>query len=161
MPMQRGLIAVLCLLASTPARGQISAYTVDGLALGERVQSNDAGYREYKCAPSDQFDGFTWCQKSRQQRERRRSFNITHSLLHSRDGRVVYVNRFQAPAFFGPKKADEDIQQYSHRLGESPRIIRRPGRAGRRHTCSMGHRRIEATRQRKHCSVGEGQQLER
>ena len=130
MPTQRGLIAVLCLLASTPARGQISAYTVDGLALGERVQSSDAGYREYKCAPSDQFDGFTWCQKSRQQRERRRSFNITHSLLHSRDGRVVYVNRFQAPAFFAPKKADEDIQQYSHRLGESPRIIRRRGRAG-------------------------------
>ena len=139
MPMQRGLIAVLCLLATTPAefaqtapttRGQISAYTVDGLALGERVQSNDAGYREYKCAPSDRFDGFTWCQKSRQQRERRRSFNITHSLLHSRDGRVVYVNRFQAPAFFGPKEADEDIQQYSHRLGESPRIIRMPGRAG-------------------------------
>ena len=131
MPMQRGLFAaVLCLLASTPARGQISAYTVDGLALGERVQSNDAGYGEYKCAPSDQFDGFTWCQKSRQQRERRRSFNITHSFLHSRDGRVVYVNRFQAPAFFGPKEADKDIQQYSHRLGESPRIIRRPGRAG-------------------------------
>ena len=130
MPTQRGLIAVLCLLASTPARGQISAYTVDGLALGERVQSSDAGYREYKCAPSDQFGGFTWCQKSRQQRERRRSFNITHSLLQSRDGRVVYVNRFQAPAFFGPKKADEDIQQYSHRLGESPRIIRRRGRAG-------------------------------
>ena len=89
MPMQRGLIAALCLLASTPAefaqtapttRGQISAYTVDGLALGERVQSNDAGYGEYKCAPSDQFDGFTWCQKSRQQMERRRSYNITHSL---------------------------------------------------------------------------------
>ena len=127
------------LLASTPAafaqtapttHGQISAYRVDGLALGERVQANDAGYGEYKCAPSDQFDGFTWCQKSRQQRERRRSFNITHSLLHSRDGRVVYVNRFQAPAFFGPKEAEEDIQQYSHRLGESPRIIRRPGRAG-------------------------------
>jgi hypothetical protein len=124
--MRRGLIAVLCLLATTPAefaqtapttRGQISAYTVDGLALGERVQSNDAGYREYKCAPSDQFDGFTWCQKSRHQRERRRSFNTTYSLLHSRDGRVVYVNRFQAPAFFGPKEADEDIQQYSHRLG--------------------------------------------
>ena len=138
MPMQRGLIAVLSLLASTPAafaqtapttHGQISAYRVDGLALGERVQANDAGYGEYKCAPSE-FDGFTWCQKSRQQRERRRSFNITHSLLHSRDGRVVYVNRFQAPAFFGPKEAEEDIQQYSHRLGELPRIIRRPGRAG-------------------------------
>ena len=128
MLMQHGLIVVLCLLASASARGETSAYTVDGLALGERLQSN--GYGEYNCAPSDQFEGFTWCQKSRQQRERRRSFNITHSLLHSRDGRVVYVNRFQAPAFFGPKKADEEIQQYSHRMGESPRIIRKAVRAG-------------------------------
>jgi hypothetical protein len=128
--MQRGLIVVLCLLASASARGETSAYTVDGLALGERLQSNDGRYGEYNCAPSDQFEGFTWCQKSRQERERRRSFNITHSLLHAPDGRVVYVNRFQAPAFFGPKKADEEIQQYSHRMGESPRIIRKAVRAG-------------------------------
>src|SRR5467141_2960538 len=67
-----GLFAVLCLLGNTPGAfaqiataqtGQVSTYSVDGLALGERVQPNNAGYREYKCGPSHQFDGSTWCQK--------------------------------------------------------------------------------------------------
>jgi hypothetical protein len=133
-----GLFAVLCLLGNTPGAfaqiataqtGQVSTYSVDGLALGERVQPNNAGYREYKCGPSHQFDGFTWCQKARRQKEPRRSFKVTYSLLHTRDGTVVYVSRYEAPAFFGPNEADEDIQRYSRRLGESARItkIPRPG----------------------------------
>ena len=135
----RGLFAVLCLLASTPGAfaqiataqtGQVSVYSVDGLALGERVQPNNAGYREYKCGPSHQFDGFTWCQKARQQKEPRRSFKVTYSLLHTRDGTVVYVNRYEAPAFFGPNEADEDLQRYSSRLGESARITKIPHRPG-------------------------------
>jgi hypothetical protein len=136
--MRCGLLAFLCLAMNTPAiaqtapttSGQISPYAVDGLALGARVQSNNSGYREYKCGPSDQFNGFMWCQKTRQQKERRGSFKVTHSLLHSRDGKIVYVNRFQAPAFFGPNEADEDIQRYSRRLGESARITKLPRRAG-------------------------------
>ena len=139
MPIRPGLFAVICLAVSTPAAfaqtatttsGQISAYTVDGLALGERVQSNNSGYREYKCSPSDQFDGFTWCQKRRQEKERRRSFNVTNSLLHSRDGKVVYVDRYRARAFFGPNEADEDIQRYSQRVGKSARITKMPPRPG-------------------------------
>ena len=135
----RGLFAVLCLLASTPGAcaqiataqtGRVSAYSVDGLALGERVQPNNAGYREYKCGPSHQFDGFRWCQKARQQKEPRRSFKVTYSLLHTRDGTVVYVNRYEAPAFFGPNEADEDIQRYSRRLGELARITKMQHRPG-------------------------------
>ena len=110
--------------------GQISAYSVDGLALGARGQSSNSGYREYKCSPSDQFDGFMWCQKARQQKERRGNYSVTYSLLHSRDGKIVYVNRFQAPAFFGPNEAEGDIQRYSRKLGESARITRMPHRSG-------------------------------
>ena len=137
--MRCGLLAFLCLAMNTPAiaqtapptaSGQISPYAVDGLAVGARVQSNNSGYREYKCSPSDQFDGFMWCQKERRQKERRGSYSVTYSLLHSRDGKIVYVNRFQAPAFFGPNEADEDIKRYSRRLGESARITRMPHRSG-------------------------------
>jgi len=35
-----------------------SVYAVGGVALGATVQPGSSGYREYKCAPSDQFDGF-------------------------------------------------------------------------------------------------------
>jgi hypothetical protein len=103
-------------------------YSVSGLTLGGRVQFDSASYREYKCGPSDQFDGFTWCQRTRQDRERRGPFTATHSILHGRDGRIVYLNRFQAPAYFGPDEAEQDIQRHSRRIGEQPRTITRPRR---------------------------------
>jgi hypothetical protein len=108
----------------------VPVYAVSGLALGARVQFDSSAYREYKCGPSDQFDGFTWCQKTRKDRERRGTFNATYSILHSRDGTAVYVNRYQEPAFFGATEAEDDIQRYSRKLGDSPRITRMPPRAG-------------------------------
>src|SRR5262249_47387006 len=113
-----------------PTGSQSSAYAVGGVALGATVQSESSAYREYKCGPSDQFDGFTWCQKTRKGKERRGRFNAIYSLLHSPNGAAVYVNRYQEPAFFGASEADEDIQRYSRKFGESPRITRMPPRAG-------------------------------
>src|SRR5215471_11253015 len=113
-----------------PTGSQRSVYAVGGVALGATVQSGSSGYREYKCAPSDQFDGFTWCQKTRKGKERRGRFNAIYSILHSPDGAAVYVNRYQEPAFFDAVEADDDIQRYSRKIGESPRIMRMPHRAG-------------------------------
>jgi hypothetical protein len=131
------LLSAVCLLAcitTTFAQSpgsQISIYAVEGLALGARIPFDSSAYREYKCNPSDQFDGFTWCQQTRQQGERRRSSEVTYSLLHSRDGSIVYINRYQTPAFFGRNEAEHDIQSYSQKLGESPRTkIRMPHRPG-------------------------------
>src|SRR5215831_1239358 len=53
---------------------QKSAYAVEGLSLGSRVGFDSTDYREYKCGPSEQFDGFTWCKKTRHDSERRGSF---------------------------------------------------------------------------------------
>jgi hypothetical protein len=113
-----------------PTGSQSSAYAVGGVALGATVQSESSAYREYKCGPSDQFDGFTWCQKTRKGKERRGSFNAIYSILHSPDGAAVYVNRYQVPAFFGASEPNDDIQRYSRKIGESPRITRMPHRAG-------------------------------
>jgi hypothetical protein len=113
-----------------PTGGQSSAYAVSGVVLGATVKFGSSAYREYKCGPSDQFDGFTWCQKTRKEKERRGKFNATYSILHSRDGVAVYINRYQEPAFFGASEADDDIQLYSRKIGETPRITRMPQRAG-------------------------------
>jgi hypothetical protein len=137
MPRWLGMLLAVCLLAcmtttfaQSPGR-QISIYAVEGLALGARIPFDSSAYREYKCSPSDQFDGFTWCQQTRQQRERRSSSDVTYSLLHSRDGSIVYINRYQTPAFFARNEAEHDIQSYSQKLGESPRTkIRMPHRPG-------------------------------
>jgi hypothetical protein len=113
-----------------PTEDQSSAYAVSGVVLGATAKSGSSAYREYKCGPSDQFDGFTWCQKTRKEKERRGKFNAIYSILHSRDGVVVYINRYQEPAFFGASEADDDIQRYSRKIGETPRITRMPQRAG-------------------------------
>src|SRR5215469_5906577 len=74
-------------LAASPSLGQVPAqtkYAVDGVAIGSQVDS--AAYLEYKCSPSDQFEGFTWCQKTRNDQDRRRSSSATYSILHDKDG---------------------------------------------------------------------------
>ena len=82
----------IAVLASVVFCGKATAeptqYAVDGLAIGTQLSSDSASSREYKCNPSDQFNGFTWCQKTRQERG---FANVTYSILHSQDGTVVYV----------------------------------------------------------------------
>lgn len=132
MPRCLGVLAAICLLALTPrALAQVAqqssgsrGYAVEGLALGSVFDGS--AYREYKCTPSDQFDGFTWCQSTRKEKERRGPSNITHSILHARDGSVVYINRYQEPILFGPNEAERDIQSYSRKFGERPRLTRVP-----------------------------------
>src|SRR6266436_3511698 len=102
-------------------------YAVDGLAVGSQLNFGSTSYREYKCSPSDQFDGLTWCQKTRSDKERRRSYTAAYSLLHSR-GNILYINRTQEPAFFNAKEAEVNIQRYSRKIGESPRIMKMPHR---------------------------------
>src|SRR5262249_22478020 len=105
-------------------------YAVDGLAVGTQLDFGSASYREYKCSPSDQFDGLTWCQKTRSDKERLRSYIAAYSLLHSRDGNILYINRSQQPAFFNLKEAEANILRYSRKIGESPRIMKMPHRGG-------------------------------
>src|SRR5215471_10789192 len=105
-------------------------YAVEGVALGSKLKSDSAANREYKCAPSEQFDGFTWCQRSSRDSERRGSFEATYSILHSRDGAVVYANRSQQPAFLDAGKIDQDIQKYARAFGAPPKIVKLPHRSG-------------------------------
>jgi hypothetical protein len=105
-------------------------YGVSGLRLGSKVQFDSSDYREYKCGPSDQFDGFTWCQKTRQERDRRGLSNVTYSILHSPDGTVAYVNRFQEPTQFAPNDADLAVRRYSSEFGGGAQIKRLPPRPG-------------------------------
>jgi hypothetical protein len=118
--------------ATSPSLGQVSSqtkYAVDGVAVGSQVDS--ATYLEYKCSPSDQFEGFTWCQsKTRNDDDRRRASAAIYSILHAQSGKIVYVNRFQAPTFLNWNEADKEIQGYSHNLGEPAHVIRIPHRAG-------------------------------
>src|SRR5262249_22284157 len=123
----RARIAVLAFVvlcghsAAEPAK-----YVIEGLVLGTQLNFESASYGEYRCRPSEQFDELTWCQKTR----RGRSDIAIYSLLHSREGSVLYINRSQEPAFLNAKKAEQNIQQSSSNIGELPRVIRMPHRSG-------------------------------
>jgi hypothetical protein len=123
----RARIAVLaCVVLCGHSVAEPAKYAVDGLVLGTQLNFESASYGEYRCRLSDQFDGLTWCQKTR----RGRSDIAIYSLLHSREGSVLYINRSQEPAFLNTKKAEQDIQQSSSNIGELPRVIRMPHRSG-------------------------------
>jgi hypothetical protein len=107
------LLALVFLVASaTTAPPQTPTYSVAGLALGSRVDFASKAYREYDCNPSDQFDGFTWCSKKENEKEKRGSFNAHYSILHSGNGTAVYINRFQEPAFWSDDEVSDDIARY-------------------------------------------------
>src|SRR3984893_13504889 len=121
------LVSVVLSVNATAAPVQ---YAVDGLAIGTQLNFGSAPDREYKCSPSEQFGGLTWCQKTRAYKERRKPYTAAYSLLHSRDGKIAYVNRSQEPGFSNSNEAEEDIQRYSRKIGESPRIMKMPRRSG-------------------------------
>jgi hypothetical protein len=117
--------------ANQPPTSQPPAYAVDGITLGSKLKLDGAMYREYKCSPSEQFSGFTWCQKSRRDSDKHGGFDVIYSILHAKDGTVVYVNRYQHPAFFDANAPDRDIQNYTRKFGgASPQIAKMPRRSG-------------------------------
>lgn len=110
------------------ATGNPSKYKVDKIPLGSAYPLNSANYREYRCRPSDQFAGFTWCQKQRNDRAPRGAYLSSYSLLHAGDGRAFYLNRQLEPAFFDPGEVSSDIDRLSRAFGEQPRLISMPER---------------------------------
>jgi hypothetical protein len=127
----RVAIAILAsIVFSGTATAASTRYAVHGIAIGTHLSFDSALHREYGCNPSDQFDGLTRCQKTRNDRERRGSYTEVYSILHSPDGKILYVNRSQEPAFFNPHEAEDDIRRYSRKIGASPRIMTMPHRSG-------------------------------
>ena len=117
--------------APTPHSGGINPYTVDGFALGARIDFETPTYRGYQCSPSEQFPDFTRCQRTQKQATLwRRSFESTSSIMHSRDGIAVYINRHIAAGVFDRSEVQNDINKLSSRFGERAREMRMPQREG-------------------------------
>lgn len=112
---------------AVPVAAMKPIYSVDGLALGARVVTDSASYRDYRCAPSEQFPDFTWCQKRHAENSPRGQYMSSNSILHAADGTARYVNRFLEPAFFAGNEAQDDVNRLSVKFGP-PRTIPMPGR---------------------------------
>jgi len=112
-----------------PSRSQ-PQYAVDGLVLGTNAFTSPETYRQFQCSPSEQFATYIWCTRKRQSSEPRGKFEVSNSILHDRDGTLIYINRFQAPAYWSDREAHDDIKRYSRKIGLEPNIVQMPSRAG-------------------------------
>ena len=128
--MKAGIALLTSVVVCGNALAGPAQYAVDGLAIGTLLNFSSSPYRDYKCSRSEQFSGLTWCQRTGTYRERQKSYTAAYSLLHSRDGKIVYVNRSQNSSFFKSNEAEEDIQRYSSRIGETPQTLKMPPRRG-------------------------------
>jgi S1-C subfamily serine protease len=107
-----------------------SPYSVGGVFLGEKVPFGGAARLGYKCADSKKFEGFSWCIKGGSEGEARGQFKVWYSLMLGKDGTVVYVNRYQEPAYWKANEAKDDIERYSKKVGQEPRIVHLPPHPG-------------------------------
>jgi hypothetical protein len=105
-------------------------YSVTGIAIGSRVHFDGTAYQEYRCGHSEVFDGLTFCVKTTDDTDQRGPFVAYDGLLHSGDGTVVYVSRYQDPAYWRDGEVKDDIDYYSRELGEQPTILKMPTREG-------------------------------
>jgi Double zinc ribbon len=125
--------AALAQTANTPAAhsGKITGYTIDGFSLGAQVDFESPMYRGYKCTPSEQFPDLTRCQRTKKEEPIwRRSFDSTSSLMHTRNGTVVYINRHMAPLIFDRNEYQNEINKLSSRFRERAHEMRMPEREG-------------------------------
>jgi hypothetical protein len=58
-------------------------FVVDGLAVGAAVRPDSPVYRAYKCRPSDEFPGFTWCAIKHPMSGRFGPYDSWVTILHS------------------------------------------------------------------------------
>ena len=82
---------------SDPLAGDVPTYVVGGIALGSRVKFDSLMSREYKCGPSKQFEGLTWCQKMLRSSERRRPYGAYWESRTARLPDIMVPARYDCP----------------------------------------------------------------
>ena len=96
-----------------------AAYSVAGMQLGNNVGIGSADYRDYTCAPTKQYSGFTGCQRQMAERSRRRRILESTSFLHAADGSAVYINQNLDPVAMDENDAHDEISRLSETLGKA------------------------------------------
>jgi hypothetical protein len=108
--------------APTPTGPYHPNFVVDGLAVGGAVHPESPVYKAYKCHPSDEFPGFTWCAIEHALRGKFGAYDSSVLILHSDANTAVFILQDIIPAYFAPGDADREIQRLSQKFGQAARI---------------------------------------
>jgi hypothetical protein len=97
-------------------------FAVDGLAVGAAVHPESPTYKAYRCHPSDQFSGFSWCAIKHPLRGKFGAYDSSVTILHSDANTAVFILQDIIPAYFAPGDAEREIQRLSQTFGQAARI---------------------------------------
>ena len=117
-------------IASSPSNAQQygitvspdKRFSVDGLAVGGSVNPASRAYRSYKCRPSEDYPGFTWCVRNQFKRIQAENVSVTTTIVHSADGFVAYINQSIQPAHFTIQEIEKELNRLSTRFGSAPQM---------------------------------------
>ncbi len=98
-------------------------FVVDGLAVGAAVHPDSSVYRAYKCKPSDEFPGFTWCAIKHPMTGKFGPYDSWVTILHSDANIAVFVLQDVIPAYFSPGDAEREIDRLSQYFGQAARVL--------------------------------------
>ena len=110
-------------LAATPSKAE-PTYSIEGFEPGERAETG----RDFQCSRAEHATDFTWCRRSRHEKNRRGTFESTMSVLRNQDDITVYVDRRIEPAFFGSNDIQNEIARLGNRFDEHAHEVRLPQR---------------------------------
>ena len=102
--------------------------------MGAAVHPDSAVYKTYKCKPSDQFSGFTWCSIKHPMTGKFGPYDSWVTILHSDANIAVFILQDVIPAYFSPGDVDREIQRLSQRFGQTPRVLNGDARADAPHS---------------------------
>ena len=91
--------------------------------MGAAVHPDSAVYKTYKCTPSDQFPGFTWCATKHHMRGKFGPYDSWVTILHSDANILVFILQEIVPAYFSPGDADTEIDRLSQHFGQAARVL--------------------------------------
>jgi S1-C subfamily serine protease len=97
-------------------------FSVDGLAVGGSVYPASRVYRSYKCRPSEDYPGFTWCVRNQTKPINGEKVSVTTTILHSSEGFVAYINQFVQPAHFTIQEIEKELTRLSSRFESAPQM---------------------------------------
>ncbi|WP_292533648.1 serine protease [Methylocystis sp.] len=125
-----GLLLGCLAIASSPTNAEQygitvspdQRFSVDGLAVGGSVNPASRAYRSYKCRPSEDYPGFTWCVRNQRKRINGENVSVTTTIVHSADGFVAYINQFIQPAHFTIQEIENELTRLSTRFGSAPQM---------------------------------------
>jgi hypothetical protein len=114
---------ILTPVATTSSASDNHDFVVDGLTVGAAVHPDSPVYKTYKCTPSDQFPGFTWCAVKHHMRGKFGPYDSWVTILHSDANIAVFILQEIVPAYFSPGDAEREIDRLSQHFGQGARVL--------------------------------------